>query len=44
LFIYFIQAKTKYNKQGYGLDRKGTWKHGKLIRNQVLINADAYDP
>jgi len=41
LFIYFtfvlasIQARTEVNKQGYGLDRKRTWKRG---NSQFLDN------
>jgi len=29
LFIYFTYVQAIMNKQGYNLDRKGTWKRGK---------------
>jgi len=28
LLKIFILVAFRINKQGYGLDRKGTWKHG----------------
>jgi len=28
----------KYNKQGYGLDKKGTWKRSRLLVSDAFLD------